>query len=165
MELGGQWLGPTQTRMYELVSELGLETFPTYNRGRHVVQLGGRRSTMGSSKGAVPRLNPFALADLAQGLARFARLARGVPLDEPWRAHDARALDGQTFETWVRRNLRTPLGRTYFRIATEAIFSADTTDMSLLHAAFYAHSGGDLETLIAVDEGAPCMDDQCECCA
>ncbi|MCB0964940.1 MAG: FAD-dependent oxidoreductase, partial [Acidimicrobiales bacterium] len=29
IELGGQWIGPTQTRMYELVDELGLETFPT----------------------------------------------------------------------------------------------------------------------------------------
>lgn len=154
IELGGQWLGPTQTRMYELVRELGLETFPTYNEGRHVVDLGGRRSTMGSSKGAVPKLSPFVLADLAQGLARFARLARRVPLDEPWNAPDARRLDGETFETWVRRNLRTTLGREYFRIATEAIFSAQTTDMSALHAAFYAHSGTDLETLIAVDDGA-----------
>lgn len=154
IELGGQWVGPTQTRMYELVRELGLETFSTYNDGRHVVDLGGRRSTMGSSKGAVPKLNPFVLADLAQGLARFARLARTVPLDEPWNAPDARRLDGETFETWVRRNVRTPLGREYFRIATEAIFSAQTTDMSALHAAFYAHSGTDLETLIAVDGGA-----------
>lgn len=154
IELGGQWLGPTQTRMYELVRELGLETFPTYNAGRHVVLLGGKRSTMGSSKAAVPKLNPIVLADLAQGLARFGRLAKRIPLDEPWNAPDARRLDGETFETWVRRNLRTPLGRKYFRIATEAIFSAETTDMSALHAAFYAHSGTDLETLIAVDEGA-----------
>jgi monoamine oxidase len=39
VELGGQWVGPTQTRMYELIGELGLETFPTFNTGKHVVQL------------------------------------------------------------------------------------------------------------------------------
>ena len=33
---------PTQNRMYELVDELGLETFPTYNDGQHVILLGGR---------------------------------------------------------------------------------------------------------------------------
>lgn len=154
IELGGQWLGPTQTRMYELVGELGLETFPTYNEGRHVVDLAGKRSTMASKKGAVPRLSPFVLADLGQGLARFARLARTVPLDEPWRARRARQLDRETFDTWIHRNLRTRLGREYFHIATEAVFSAEASDMSALHAAFYAHSGGDFETLLAVDQGA-----------
>ena len=41
IELGGQWVGPTQTRMYELIAELGLATFPTYNAGETLVQLGG----------------------------------------------------------------------------------------------------------------------------
>ena len=56
LELGGQWVGPTQTRMYELIAELGLETFPTYNTGEHIVDLGGRQTRMGSTKGAVPKL-------------------------------------------------------------------------------------------------------------
>lgn len=154
VELGGQWIGPTQNRMSQLVAELGLETFPTYNEGQHVVMLGGRRSLMGSARGAVPKLSPFALADLAQGLARFQRLCRDINLEEPWRSARARDLDSQTFETWIRRNLRTPLGRTYFRIATEAVFSAESADLSALHAAFYARSGTDLETLISVDRGA-----------
>jgi monoamine oxidase len=154
IELGGQWIGPTQNRMYELVAELGLETFTTHNAGELLIDLGGRQSRMASHRGAVPRLNPFALADLAQGLARFTRLASTVPLDEPWRARRARALDGQTFETWIRRNLRTPVGRAYFRVACEAVFSAESTDLSALHALFYAHSGTDLETLLSVDRGA-----------
>ena len=154
VELGGQWIGPTQNRMYELVGELGLHTFPTWNHGSHVVHLGGRASRMGSARGAVPRLGPFALADLAQGLARFDRAAGRVHLEEPWRTPGAGDLDGQTFETWIRRHLRTPLGRAYFRIATEAVFSAESTDLSALHALFYARSGTDLETLLSVDRGA-----------
>ncbi|HLI45254.1 MAG TPA: flavin monoamine oxidase family protein [Acidimicrobiales bacterium] len=154
LELGGQWLGPTQTRMYELVAELGLETFPTYNIGQHVVQLGGRTSRMGSRRGAVPKLSPFVLADLFQGLTRFTRAARQVPLDEPWRAPGADRLDRETFETWIRRNLRTEVGRTYFRVATEAVFAAEAGDFSALHALFYAHSGTDFEGLISVDRGA-----------
>ncbi|MCU1369435.1 MAG: amine oxidase [Ilumatobacteraceae bacterium] len=154
VELGGQWVGPTQTRMYELIGELGLQTFPTWNDGQLVVQLGGKQSRMGSQRGAVPKLNPFALADLAQGLARFTRLSSKVSLEEPWRSPGADDLDGQTFETWIRRNLRTGTGRAYFRIACEAVFSAESKDLSALHAAFYAHSGSDLETLLSVDRGA-----------
>ena len=32
-DVGGQWLGPTQTRMLNLCSELGLATFPQYTEG------------------------------------------------------------------------------------------------------------------------------------
>ncbi len=154
VELGGQWVGPTQNRMYELIAELDLETFPSYNDGETVIVLGGKTSRMAATRGAVPKLNPFVLADLFQGLTRFSRLAAKIPLDEPWKAPNARKLDGQTFDTWVTRNLRTGQGRKYFRIACEAVFSAESTDMSMLHALFYAHSGTDLETLLAVDRGA-----------
>jgi len=154
VELGGQWVGPTQNRMYELITELGLETFPTWNDGDLVIQLGGRTSRMASARGAVPKLNPFALADLAQGMARFGRAAARVSLTEPWQTRRAHDLDGQTFETWIRRHLATPAGRAYFRVACEAVFSTESTDLSALHALFYAHSGTDLDTLLAVPGGA-----------
>jgi monoamine oxidase len=154
VELGGQWLGPGQTRMYELVRELGLVTIPTWNEGHTLIGLGGRLTRMGATKGAIPKLNPFALADLAQGIARWNAVAKRVDLDEPWRTPHAEMLDGQTFHTWIQRTLRTAAGRAYFHVACEAIFSADASDMSALHAAFYSKSGVDLETLMAVDEGA-----------
>jgi monoamine oxidase len=154
VELGGQWLGPTQTRMYALVAELGLETFPTYNTGQHVIELGGKQSRMASKRGAVPKLSPFVLADLFQGMTRFKRLADKVPLDQPWTAPGAKALDNQTFETWILRNLRTPTARSYFRVVTEAVFSAESGNLSALHALFYAHSGTDLEGLLSTDRGA-----------
>ncbi|MGN6693864.1 MAG: flavin monoamine oxidase family protein, partial [Aquihabitans sp.] len=154
VELGGQWIGPGQTRMYELVDELGLEPFPTWNDGKILVQLGGKQSRMGSQRGAVPKLNPFALVDLAQGLARFTKLSSSISLEDPAGSPGAAELDGQTFETWIRRNLRTSTGRAYFRIACEAVFSAESTDLSALHAAFYAPSGSDLETRLSVERGA-----------
>lgn len=154
IELGGQWVGPTQDRMYELIAELGLETFPTHNRGQTVVQLGGKRVSMSSKRGATPKLNPFVLADLGQGMARFNKAAKTVSLTEPWNTRNAKVLDGQTFETWIRRHLHTPTGREYFRVACEAVFSTESADLSALHALFYANSGTDLETLLATDRGA-----------
>jgi monoamine oxidase len=154
VELGGQWIGPTQDRMYALVEELGLETFPTYNEGKHVVLLGNRTTRMASARGAVPRLNPFVLVDIFQGLTRFTRLAKRVPLDQPWSAPGAESLDAQTFETWIRRNLRTQTGRMYFRVACEAVFAAEAADLSALHALFYAHAGTDFEGLLSTDRGA-----------
>jgi monoamine oxidase len=155
IELGGTWLGEGHTQMYALVEELGLETFRSWNdEGTLLLELLGRQTRLAPKKGAVPKLNPIALADLFQGLIRFGRLARSVDPAQPWAHPQAHELDGQTYETWVRKNLRTPSGRAYFRIIAEAIFSADSTDLSLLHALFYTVSNGDLETLISVDGGA-----------
>lgn len=155
IELGGTWLGEGHQRMYELVEEFGLETFRTWNdAGRLVMQLGTRQSLVKPTKGAVPLLNPFALADLAQGLARFNRLARSVDPATPWTHPRADYLDGQTFETWILRTMRTPSGRAYFRVATEAVFSADAADTSLLNVLAYAAGNGGLETMLAVDQGA-----------
>ena len=108
LELGGQWLGEGHTRMRELAGELGLSTFRTWNdEGRLLIDLQGKRSTMKPHKGAVPHLSPFAIADLAQGLARFTRLAARTDLERPWLTPNAEVLDGQTWESWIRRNLRT----------------------------------------------------------
>jgi monoamine oxidase len=155
LELGGTWLGEGHSRMYALVRELGLETFRTHNdEGQLLVDLGGRQTRMKSHKGALPRLSPFALADLGQAMFRFERLARTVDLDRPWDSPRAHAVDGQTFDSWIRRNLRTPSGRAYFRVACEAVFCTDAGELSLLHALFYARANTDLETLLAVDHGA-----------
>ena len=154
IEVGGQWIGPTQDRMYGLVEELGLGTFPLFNEGKLLLQLLGKRGTMGSQKGAIPKLGPFALVDLAQGLAKFNRLAASVPLERPWETPNAAFLDGQTFRTWIDRTLKTQAGRAYFQIFCEAVFSADPADTSLLHTLFYSKSGTDMETLMAVDGGA-----------
>ena len=103
LELGGQWLGEGHTRMYDLVAELGLETFPTYNdEGELLLDLVDKRSRLAPHKGATPKISPFALADLARGLARFERLASGVDLQRPWRTPRAEQLDGQTWESWIR---------------------------------------------------------------
>src|ERR1700753_3346137 len=38
IEMGGQWIGPTQARAHALVGELGLRLYPTYDQGRHTVE-------------------------------------------------------------------------------------------------------------------------------
>ena len=36
VEIGGQWIGPTQDRSPRLAKELGVETFKTYNTGDYL---------------------------------------------------------------------------------------------------------------------------------
>ena len=44
VEVGGQWIGPTQERIAALAAELGVDTFPTYDQGRHLIEMAGKRT-------------------------------------------------------------------------------------------------------------------------
>ena len=120
--------------MYELIAELGLETIPTYNDGDIVsasaTAPGGLRAARGDPA-PEPSRSP------TSPRARCAGLARKVDLAEPWRTPGARELDGQTFPQLGAPQPRAPAGRAYFELYCDAVFSADLSDISLLHALFY----------------------------
>lgn len=162
VEVGGQWIGPTQDRIAALADELGVATFPTYDDGREVLEMGGRRTTYSDFNRVRPELlrdlsraiSPLALVDFEQARSRLDRMARRVPLEAPWQAPKARLWDGQTFATWVRRNTRTADARSLFELVTEAVWAAEPADVSLLHVLFYTRSGSGFNSLIGTDGGA-----------
>ncbi|QQC87250.1 FAD-dependent oxidoreductase [Streptomyces alfalfae] len=151
IEVGGQWVGPTQRHARGLIRELGLRTYPTYSDGEHI---GEFRSTRVQYTGRIPQLSPLVLADIGQTQYRLDRIARQVAAAEPWRAPRAEELDRQTFGTWLHRTARTPGGRAFFRLITEAVFSNGPEDMSALWAAHYVGAAGGLDQLINVVGGA-----------
>jgi monoamine oxidase len=163
VEVGGQWIGPTQERLAELAAELGVGTFPTHNEGRHLIEMAGKRTSytgaLTDARAGLVRelsraISPLALADFERARARLDRMAREVPLEEPWMAPRAASWDSQTFATWVQRNARTEGARRLFELATEAVWAAEPGDVSLLHVLFYTHSGGGFNTLVGTDGGA-----------
>ena len=151
VEVGGQWIGPTQDRLAALANALGIETYPTYIKGEHLVEYEGRvlRYT-----GDNPRLGPHVVADLLQAQAKIERLAKRVPLDAPWAAPDAEKLDSQTFWSWMRRNVYTAGGRAMLDAAIEGVWAAEPRDVSLLHVLFYTRSGSGLASLLGTEGGA-----------
>jgi monoamine oxidase len=151
VEVGGQWIGPTQDRLGALAGELGVATFPTYGEGENVIEYGGR---LRRYRGTIPRINPVVLLDVERAQRRLNRLARTVPLDAPWEAPKAAALDGQTAATWLRRNLATKPGRMLLELGIESVWAVQPEDMSLLHVLFYIHSAGSLEMLFDTEGGA-----------
>ncbi|NEA37355.1 flavin monoamine oxidase family protein [Streptomyces sp. SID13031] len=151
IEVGGQWIGPTQDRMHSLISKLGLGTYPTFDDGRKVMEIEGKRLEYA---GRIPKLGVVNLADIARGQSRLDRSALQVPADAPWTAANADELDGQTFATWVRTNLRTKAGRALLRLATESIFCAEPEDVSALWAHAYIGAAGGLDALIETSGGA-----------
>ncbi len=143
IEVGGQWIGPTQDAVHEWARELGVETFPTYNEGSYVYHRNGRRLTYRPDTpllGAIPPDEGAAEAGVA--LARLNDMSTEVPLDAPWRAPNAAQYDGQTAETFVRENTASPGGRFLVDLGIGALYAAEPRDVSLLHLLFYIRAAG-----------------------
>ena len=182
VDLGAQWLGPTQWRMHELVQRFGLATFPTHTTGRSVLVDGDKRGTY---RGTVPLLGPLQLGRMALGLATFRRLARaadragthdgvGSAPIAPVTATDGRAdraghragatqapiapvttTDSRTLASVLDGPLGDGSARAVVDAAIRVIFGADPGELSAdWVAAYAAAAGGDLLDLAAVDGGA-----------
>ncbi|HET8911820.1 MAG TPA: flavin monoamine oxidase family protein [Ktedonobacteraceae bacterium] len=151
LDLGGQWIGPSQHRIAALAESLGLTTFPTYDTGLNIEYRAGTRNTY---SGAIPTFDPITALDTVEAMLELNLMANEVPLDAPWEAEKALTWDSQTFGSWIEQNIQNPNVRTLLELATQAVFSTEPRDLSLLHVLFYTHSGGSLNELISVTRGA-----------
>ncbi len=151
VEVGGQWVGPTQRRLLELAQDLGVATFPTYSEGENLIEW---RGSVRRYRGTIPRIDPRALAIIGATQARLNAMARKVPLAAPWEAPRAARWDRETFWSWMRRNVPSRGARDLLEIAIEAVWAVPSADVSLLHVLFYIHSAGRLEQLLDAEGGA-----------
>jgi monoamine oxidase len=141
VEIGGQWIGPTQDHLMALAKELGVATYKTYNTGSNVYYAGGapQRYSASGPLGPIPP-DLTAAVELEKAILQLNQMAATVPVVAPWTARDAVTWDGQTLETWKQANLLTPNGRALLDAGIEAVFAAEPRDVSLLFALFYTAS-------------------------
>ena len=151
VELGGQWVGPTQHEVMALVGELGLETYPTHTAGKNLFEKQNGRISRYS--GTIPRLNPLVLADYGRADAKFKRMAKALDPKAPWEHPDAERLDGQTVDDWIRRVAKTKTGREALALGIRGVFSVEPADMSMLHWLFYTASAGSWDALLDTEGG------------
>ena len=151
IDLGGQWIGPTQKRLAALAGELGVRTFPQYHTGRKLLSWGGKMSSYASD---LPRLSVLAQLELLWADRRFKAFVREIPPEAPWRAPRAAEWDSMTVETWKRRNMRSAGARLFLDAVTRAVLTSEPRDVSLLFFLSYLRWGEGLESLISIKGGA-----------
>jgi len=156
VEIGGQWVGPTQDRVLALIADLGLETFKSYVDGENVYYRQANPAPTQNQKytGTIPPASPPALAELALAIETLNGMAAQVPLADPSAAPSAREWDSQTFESWKLANMQTDEARDLLDLAIEAVFATEPGEVSLLFVLFYIHAAGNLNHLIDTANGA-----------
>ncbi len=151
LDLGAQWIGPTQHRLAALAESAGVTTFRMYDSGNNLQFQDGQRSIY---SGAIPIDDPLVAMETVETMLDLNLMANEVPLDAPWEAAKAEEWDTHTVATWMETNVSSPEVRKLLGLAIQSVFSAEPRDISLLHVLFYIHSAGSLKQLISVTGGA-----------
>ena len=145
-ERGGTFLGPTQNHVAKLARELKVDTFPVYDKGDDVYIADGERLTYSDTGpfGTAPP-DPAIAAELATNVLTLDQLSRSVPVNAPWTAPNAAALDGQTVQTYLDEHNATERFQELTAAALRPIFGAEPRELSLLFALFYIAASGDAQ--------------------
>ncbi len=143
VEVGGQWVGPTQDHVRALATKLGIGTFKTYNQGNYLFYENGKLtpySTTGPLGAVPPDIN--ADVQVLKVLTSLDAMAKTVPLEAPWTAAQADAWDSQTVETFKQAYGLNSAASNLLDLGIESVFACEPRDISLLHVLFYIHSAG-----------------------
>jgi monoamine oxidase len=144
LDLGGTWIGPTQTRINELAAEYGVEVFDQFDVGERLVELGGK---IGRYKGTIPRLGPLTLLDVGRMQFGFGRAVKRMQKHK-------NEYDQITLGDWLRRRRHGKKAITLLSAAGRTIWGAEPDDISLYFALRYVDSAGGLDALLDTDGGA-----------
>lgn len=151
VEMGGQWVGPTQDVVLELIKELGLETFPSFDTGDTLTVFDNNVVRYADNSYGLP---PGSASEVGRLWEQLESLASTVATEEPWQTEGAAELDRQTLDSWLVANTEDSLARRFFRLLVPALFSAESPELSLLHFLFYVKSGTSLDSLMNTKGGA-----------
>jgi len=151
VDLGGQWIGPTQDHMYSLAKEHNVAWYETYNEGKNILDL---NKTIKTYTGLIPKMDVASLINIDLLLKRLESLAKQIPLEAPWLAPKAKEWDSISLETFVRKYSYTAPCYKVVRAGLETVYACEMNEVSLLHALFYIKSGTNLNNLLSIKDGA-----------
>lgn len=151
LDLGGQYLGTSQSYSNTLVKRFGLETFKTWlPLDKHsVFQASNRRLTL------FYRDYPLT-DDVMMTIAEIEALVLLVKanLGEPWKAPAARYLDGLSVADWTAsRPGSSDFCRELMTLAIRCAFSVEPEDISMLYLVHYAATCGSFQAFMNVNGG------------
>jgi monoamine oxidase len=161
-EVGAEFVGPTQDKVLQMIKDLGLQTFDTYNEGDSVLWRNDTRLvyTPDPALGGAPPLDQDSLVQIATAQGQLNAWAAEVNTSSPWSHAQAKEWDSQTFAQFLDQAAPLPDAKFTLTTACKAIFAAEPRELSLLYVIAYIASAGnetttgDLGRLIAVQGGA-----------
>lgn len=154
VDLGGMWVGPSQTHLLALLRQYGVRTTPQYLTGRCITEIRGKRYI---GDGEDVPLGGTDDAEMRRLSGRLEVLSAQVPVESPWAAPRAQDWDRLTLDEWIRLETKNPVVRSMMEMVCRGLFSAEPYELSLLFFLFCLRSGNGLEELWGMKAGAQAL--------
>jgi monoamine oxidase len=163
-DLGGTWIGPTQTEIAKLAKAMKVHAFNQPDHGNQVFYDGHKVSHY-SDKGALGTAptNSAITGDIINSVAALDAMAATIPVGRPWEAKNAADWDRQSVQEWLKLQTR-PVAYAglskLFSALFESLVGAEARDCSLLYLVDYVATAtdgkkpGTVEDLIFTRGGA-----------
>lgn len=136
VDLGGQWVSPTQHHLLALADELGVRTYQQYVEGEHIIDIGGRKARY--REGEDIPLEPGDLREFGKLMGELDAMVGKLDVAAPWKVAGADALDAQTFESWLLGATASEPVRSVYRLIVRALLCVEAGQLSLLNVLHYA---------------------------
>jgi monoamine oxidase len=147
LDLGGQWMGKTHHLFKALAGELGIKTFDSFFDGKTVLVWNGKRVAVPMSGDWAGTFLDVAYDDVPVPLSEreaalklhreFLQLVQTIDAERPWLSPQAKRLDAQTVDSWMRSRTDSELAhyilKWYTRVGGSGGF--EPSDTSILHLA------------------------------
>lgn len=146
LEIGGEFVGTTQTALLRAAKAMGVKTFPTYAQGSKTFEYKGKVSRY---DGPFPPLPAADTIELAAGFLALNEMSNQVNLARPWAGPNATAWDWMTVQTWIDDNIATAGAAFALKAALGGFAAAPAGEVSLLFSLLVQKSAGGLATMIS----------------
>src|SRR5258708_11329298 len=101
VDRGGAWLGPKQDAMFGLAREMGVSTYKTWVKGKHLLVDGERTRRY---TGLIPKISPLAIITIALAQLKLDRQSKKLPIDAPWTAARAAEWDARSVADYLEHS-------------------------------------------------------------
>nr|XP_015199567.1 PREDICTED: probable flavin-containing monoamine oxidase A isoform X2 [Lepisosteus oculatus] len=153
-DLGGQWVGRTQTHILDLIQELGLEIYPQYTEGKKVYRLGGPEAEIRTYTSSIPPLSLMGLIDMQLLLWKIDKLRKTVSVEIPGSSPNALEYDSMTLHSFIKKNTWTQEVRAAMELSCRSVFGMETSQLSFLYFLMYGAAAGGFLALLEATAGS-----------
>lgn len=96
----------------------------------------------------------MAVLSIMRAQVRLDRMAKTLPIDEPWKAKRADEWDNRSIAWFMERSgIRNEVAKELFETAVRGMFTSDLSDTSFLHFLLLTQSAGGFNTLVSIKGG------------
>ncbi|XP_061118056.1 probable flavin-containing monoamine oxidase A [Conger conger] len=153
-DLGGQWVGSTQTHVMDLIRELGLEVYPQYTEGKKVHHMGAPESKARTYTGSLPFSSPLVLLDTTLFLWKIEKLCKTVSVEDPISTPNALQYDSMTLHTYMEQHIWTKELQQNMGVCCRTLFGMEPAQLSFLYFLVFATAAGGVLPLLGTESGS-----------